>query len=373
MPALKDLVQDWGGFERLVADLHRTGTVTVERDVVLTGKSGVPRQCDVVVRHREGLYEHLVIIECKHWRKNVSRLHVDALTATVADLNASKGVIMTSKGFQSGARDYAEHAGIELFLVRELTDEEWGLPGRKFHMILQLVRRTISGLRTEGVQALDGDPSPLRLKVALGEASKRSSTPLLTPQELSHATLEEMLDKTSMSTLVEVMTPSFTINGGAKGTYYMSADVNLAPPEGFTVLLSGRRARIGTLKYELGIRIDQSEINIDRSERFAFVLAVENCVSQSVVAAARELDAEQVTHAQLRKRSPDEGADGQEEVYKNGSVCRVFQENWFDPAELSGLKPISVPAPIQSGVERTRSLSELMAKGTKEPNNNGQD
>jgi len=365
MPTLKDLVQDWGGFERLVADLHRTGTVTVERAVVLTGRSGVPRQCDVVVRHREGLYEHLVIIECKHWKKSVSRLHVDALTATVADLNASKGVIMTSKGFQSGASDYAKHVGIDLFLVRELTDEEWGLPGRKFHMILQIVRRTISGLQAENVQALDGDPSPLQLRVGLGDASTRTVTPLVAPQTLAHTTLEEMLEKTSMGTLMEVMKPSFTINGGTKGTFYMGADVVLAPPEGLTVSLNGRRATIGTLKYELGIRIDQSEISIDRSEHFAFALAVENCVSRSVVAATRALDADRATHSALRKRPPDEATGDQEDVYKNGSVCRVFQESWFDLVELNGLKPTSVPAPIQGSVERTRSLSELMAKVTK--------
>ena len=40
MKSLEDLVQDWGGFERLIADLHDTGTVTVEHDVVLTGRSG---------------------------------------------------------------------------------------------------------------------------------------------------------------------------------------------------------------------------------------------------------------------------------------------------------------------------------------------
>jgi hypothetical protein len=112
LPKLSQLVKDWGGFERLVAKLHDTGTVQVEHDVVLTGKSGAPRQCDVVIRHREGLYEHLIIVECKYWQDNVSRLHVDALATTVKDLKASKGVIMTAKGFQSGAKTLAVHEGL---------------------------------------------------------------------------------------------------------------------------------------------------------------------------------------------------------------------------------------------------------------------
>jgi hypothetical protein len=38
---LGGLVSDWGGFEKLVADLNATGNVTVEHDVKLIGKSGV--------------------------------------------------------------------------------------------------------------------------------------------------------------------------------------------------------------------------------------------------------------------------------------------------------------------------------------------
>lgn len=55
-------ITDWGGFEKLVADLNSTGNVTVEHNVRLVGRSGAPRQIDVVVRHREGLYEHQTVV-----------------------------------------------------------------------------------------------------------------------------------------------------------------------------------------------------------------------------------------------------------------------------------------------------------------------
>lgn len=48
----EELVGDWEGFESLVATLHETGNVTVERDVTLSGRSGAPRQIDVLIRHR---------------------------------------------------------------------------------------------------------------------------------------------------------------------------------------------------------------------------------------------------------------------------------------------------------------------------------
>ena len=70
-----DFVKDWGGFEELVAKMHETGSVEVQRDVTLTGASGAPRQIDVLVTHREGLYEHRILVECKYWHSAVKRTH----------------------------------------------------------------------------------------------------------------------------------------------------------------------------------------------------------------------------------------------------------------------------------------------------------
>jgi hypothetical protein len=49
---IEHLVKDWGGFETFVAQLHQTGDVTVEHDVTITGRSGAPRQIDVLIRHK---------------------------------------------------------------------------------------------------------------------------------------------------------------------------------------------------------------------------------------------------------------------------------------------------------------------------------
>jgi hypothetical protein len=64
--ALSDLVTDWGGFELLIAKFHETGGVTVQHNATSIGKSGAPRQTDVLVRHKVGLYEHLIVVECKY-------------------------------------------------------------------------------------------------------------------------------------------------------------------------------------------------------------------------------------------------------------------------------------------------------------------
>jgi Restriction endonuclease len=81
--SIDELVTDWGGFERLVVELHETGEVTVQHNVTLTGRSGTPRQIDVLIRYKQGLYEHLIIAECKYWNSSVRREDVDALAMTV--------------------------------------------------------------------------------------------------------------------------------------------------------------------------------------------------------------------------------------------------------------------------------------------------
>ena len=39
-------------------------------------------------------------------------------------------MIFTTKGYEKGAKTYASSINIDLFIVRDLTEEEWGLPGR---------------------------------------------------------------------------------------------------------------------------------------------------------------------------------------------------------------------------------------------------
>jgi hypothetical protein len=54
--SIGDLVTDWGGFEKPVAELHEAGEVTVQHNVTMTGRSGALRQIDVLIRHKQGLY-----------------------------------------------------------------------------------------------------------------------------------------------------------------------------------------------------------------------------------------------------------------------------------------------------------------------------
>jgi hypothetical protein len=126
-----DQLVDWRDFEVFVRDLYATHPdLDVEHNVIEAGKSGASRQIDVKFTHRAGGHTYVTLVECKRWKEKVSRDRIDVLASSMKDLNAAKGVMFTTAGYEPGAEAYAEHEGIELFMVRDLTDEEWGRPGR---------------------------------------------------------------------------------------------------------------------------------------------------------------------------------------------------------------------------------------------------
>ena len=82
---------------------------------------------------------------------------MDALATTVREVGAARGVIFSTKGFQSGAITQAKAENIDLFVVRDLSAEEWGLPGRVVDMFLQIVQPSIGNIASPGATKI-GNP-----------------------------------------------------------------------------------------------------------------------------------------------------------------------------------------------------------------------
>jgi restriction endonuclease len=338
---ITELVQDWGGFERLVAKLHETGEVTVERDVVLQGRSGAPRQIDVLIRHKQGLYEHLVVAECKYWNSRVERSDVDVVVATVRDVGASRGAIFSIKGFQSGAVLQAKHEGIELYQVRDLTREEWGLPGRIVDLFLQVIQPSIGNIRTDGAFKI-GNPfvtTPITLPLAVGPEGFTSCTRTLKRDgspggELFEKYLADAVQQALSNTLAQVQ----MINGGAECTGYVGSPVNLVPDVPFKIPLNGEVLMIPRMSFDLGIKIQQSRITVDRAQRYGFALALENFITGAVSAASRPTDANVTTLAELEIEEPPSG----EQALVNGTLMRVVMKAFFPFEEIASRTPIPI-------------------------------
>ncbi|NPC57824.1 restriction endonuclease [Caenimonas soli] len=334
---LSQLVTDWGGFERLVARLHDTGAVTVEHNVTLTGNSGTPRQIDVVVRHTEGLYQHLIIVECKYWKENVSRLHVDALATAVRDLGASRGVIFSASGFQEGAVKAAAQEHIELFKVRDLTDADWGAPGQVVEFYLQFYQASIGNLKVIKASRLGAASAQLNLN--LGGGPQQSVTPTFdTTTRQPGLSLEQLIELTAARSLNAATKEGFTINGGVECTTYALAPVVIKPQVPIMLPQPAGALLIHELTYDLGIRIDQKPFRVDRFESYEFALIVEDCVRNVLSTASKRHDESKVQLAEVATQEPTP-----EGPVRNGSVLKIYLKGFFAFDELKDKTPVPFP------------------------------
>lgn len=320
---ISDLVKDWGGFENLIAQLHETGEVTVEHNVVIPGRSGAPRQIDVLIRHKQGLYEHFVVAECKYWRTPVERLHVDALAITVREVRASQGVIFSTKGFQAGAITQAAHDNIDLFVVRDLTDEEWGLPGRHVDLFLHAVGISIGNVQFHTPFSYPGEePSNPKLDLHIGKPDTDSHTPIAWEGK-NDKTLEEMLSRVARETAQKSFKPvPVQFENGFDGEMRFRVQVDIKPQTPIRASVNGGTVFFPRITFDLGVSITQSRIQIDKAEKYSFALAVEDCVKRNVIAATRCNSDDVTTLTSLNLVAPA----ASEDVFKNGSLMTLWLE-----------------------------------------------
>ncbi|EMW5809697.1 restriction endonuclease [Enterococcus faecalis] len=80
----------------------------------IIGKSGVKHNIDVYYQFKLNGITHKVIFECKNWKTKISKEKVLAFKSILDDIPNSVGIMIAPKGYQHGAKQFAEHHGIEL-------------------------------------------------------------------------------------------------------------------------------------------------------------------------------------------------------------------------------------------------------------------
>ena len=113
--------------ERVFARLLAQDAVVakLERDVVLSGKS-TKHQVDVTFAFVAGKTVYRTIVQCKDWSTPVKQEQVLAFYSVLTDVPGQpRGIMVSRSGYQQGARDVAEHHGIQLYELREPTEEDW--------------------------------------------------------------------------------------------------------------------------------------------------------------------------------------------------------------------------------------------------------
>ena len=85
------------------------------------GKSGNKYEIDIAVEFEMFNGNILVVVECKDHSRKIERSVISDFSKRIDDINANKGLMVSTQGFQSGAVKLAKDNGIDLAIIRNYT------------------------------------------------------------------------------------------------------------------------------------------------------------------------------------------------------------------------------------------------------------
>lgn len=124
--------ENWSEFEEFILSLYKSNEQAIEviKNYKTEAKSGRIREVDVLVKL--GINPHIILlgIECKYWNKKVDGDILDIIKNKKDDLGIDKFAIITTIGYERGAELFARESGIDLFIIRPISDDDFGYSGK---------------------------------------------------------------------------------------------------------------------------------------------------------------------------------------------------------------------------------------------------
>jgi hypothetical protein len=182
---------DWKKFEDLAASIQRdlSPDAKVTPNAKLIGKSGAPRQIDILVEQETGQFKLRIVMDCKDYKFPVDVNDVEAFLGLVEDVGANKGAMVAASGFTETAKVRAVRAGLDLFRLIDTADHKWrsyvSIPAVLRDYELTLYSFTIIGkgycsvdirkdLRYMPILRSDGNFNRLRGQPSIGSVGRRN-------------------------------------------------------------------------------------------------------------------------------------------------------------------------------------------------------
>jgi hypothetical protein len=325
---------DWSAFEVFIKELHEgDGEVTVERNVTEVDRYGAKRQTDVKITRRTRFHRFVTLVECKRWKDPVSRDRIDVLAASIEALGAQNGAIFTTTGFEEGAIAYAKGKGIELFLVRDLTPAEWGMPGRHIDFYLHTVAaefRDLSMPNTQAIALVDTNPGSISLGIELGKdlAADPDLDLFSTKTGIRGPNVVGVLGDAHGLILEALARGIGLLEGGDESTLEVVAacEIDFSHTEFRQLRLQLVAAKLERVQFRLVAHISQSRLRFDRGAALDFAVMLESYVSeQRLIAHRRAGDA----GIKFQVANPTElKSPAVNDPFENGSIMRVFCAPW---------------------------------------------
>jgi restriction system protein len=111
---------DWKNYQEEAAEFFRTLGLDAKTDITVQGVR-TKHDIDVLVKSKHAGFEITWIVECKHWKAKVSKLHVLVLREIVHDTGADRGILLAENGYQSGAIEAASLTNVHVTSLAEVT------------------------------------------------------------------------------------------------------------------------------------------------------------------------------------------------------------------------------------------------------------
>ena len=133
--------------------------VVVSSNTILVGKSGAKHEVDVYYQFEISGVTHKVAFECKFKSRRVQKSDVIDFHGKLQDVGNIQGLFVSKSGYQKGAKDYAEHYGIQLLTLDDLPTlnilvakriESVALPdetyiGEPFWCLMEISKNSLTG------------------------------------------------------------------------------------------------------------------------------------------------------------------------------------------------------------------------------------
>lgn len=114
-------MKEWKQYQEDAAEFFRSIDLNASTDVTVDGVR-TKHDVDVLVTSHYVGFDITWVIECKHWKNPVNKLHVLGLREIVSDVGADRGILLSESGFQSGAIEAANLTNVQVTSLANLRD-----------------------------------------------------------------------------------------------------------------------------------------------------------------------------------------------------------------------------------------------------------
>lgn len=113
------MATNWRDYQEESAELFKSMGLEAATNVTVQGVR-TKHNVDVVVKSHHAGFDITWLVECKHWKSPVSKLHVLALREIVSDTGADRGFLLCEVGFQSGALEAANLTNVRVTSLEDV-------------------------------------------------------------------------------------------------------------------------------------------------------------------------------------------------------------------------------------------------------------